>query len=172
MGERDFDTPSDPAEDSIARVLATWQVSRPDLDVAAIAITARLARLRQTLSPKLERVFAAHGLSGGDFAVLATIVRLGGTPLSQKRLMGELNLTAGTISVRIDRLVANNLVLRGPDETDARGCLIELTSTGRAVFEACAPEHLANARELVSALSADERDELSALLGKLLHSLE
>src|SRR4051812_34826585 len=132
MGERLSVRPTAPAEDSIAGVIATWQATRPDLDVAAIAITARLARLRQALGSRLERVFAAHGLSGGDFGVLATIVRLGGTPLSQKRLMHELNLTAGTISVRIDRLVANGLVRRVPDGADGRGWLIELTGAGRS----------------------------------------
>jgi len=155
------------AEDSIARVMAGWQLTRPDLDVAPIAVTARLSRLQQTLGSQLERVFAAHGLSGGDFAVLATIVRCGSDPLSQKRLMGELNLTAGTISVRIDRLVKNGLVRRGFDPDDRRGWLIELTPSGRKVFEACAPEHLANARQLVGVLTAEERDRLAALLGKL-----
>jgi len=172
MDERPDVESSRTQADSISRVMATWAVSRPDLDVAAIGITARLSRLRQTLGARLERVFAAHGLTGGDFAVIATIVRLGGQPLTQKKLMSELNLTAGTISVRIDRLVSNGLVRRTPDSADGRSYLIELTAAGRAAFEACVPEHLENARQLVSALSAEERDQLGALLGKLLSSLE
>jgi DNA-binding MarR family transcriptional regulator len=172
MGQRPGDEPSKPDDDSIARVLAGWRASRPDLDVAPIAITARLGRLRQALGSRLEQVFTEHGLSSADFAVLATIVRLGGKPLSQKQLMAELNLTAGTISVRVDRLVTNNLVRRGSDAADGRGSLLELTSAGRAAFEACAPEHLANAQALVGALSAEEHDQLASLLGKLLRSLE
>ena len=172
MDEEQNDQQPLPAEDSIARVMADWRANRPDLDVEAIAVTARLARLRQALGSGLERVFGAHGLTGADFAVLATIVRLGGQPLSQKRLMTELNLTAGTISVRIDRLVADDLVRRAPDPSNGRGSLVVLTKAGRAAFEACAPEHLQNAKQLISGLNDQERHQLGQLLGKLLRSLE
>ncbi|MGH3279519.1 MAG: MarR family winged helix-turn-helix transcriptional regulator [Trebonia sp.] len=171
MRERNRYRPEQTA-DSIARVLASWQVNRPDLNVEPIAITARLARLRQQLGARLESVFTAHNLTGGNFAVLATISRLGGQPLTQTQLMQELNLTAGTISVRINRLVRDRLVIRDPDPSDGRGWLIGLTPSGQAAFESCAPEHLANARHLTSGLTKDERDQLADLLAKLLHSLE
>lgn len=163
----------DPARpDAIARVIDGWRAERPDLDVEPIAITARLARLNQQLGNRLERVFAEHQLTGASFAVLATLVRCGSEPLTQTRLMTELNLTAGTISVRIDRLVAQGLVVRRPDPSDGRGSLIGLSKKGRSAFEACAPEHLANARTLTSGLTAGERAQLAALLSKLLHSME
>lgn len=158
--------------DSIARVIDGWHASRPDLDVEPIAVTARLDRLRQQMGPRLERVFAAHGLTGADFGVLATLVRCGGAPLTQRRLMAELNLTAGTISVRVDRLSGDGLVRRDPDPSDGRGCLIALTRKGRSTFEVCAPEHLANAGQLTRGLTKAERAQLAALLGKLLASLE
>lgn len=172
MGDLSRRAQHGPGEDSIAGVIRGWRTTRPDLDVAPIAITARLSRLRQALGARLEQVFAEHGLTGADFAVLATIVRLGGHPVTQTRLMGELNLTAGTISVRVDRLVRNGLLHRGPDPADGRGRRIALTAEGRAAFESCAPDHLANARSLTSGLTAGERDQLAALLGKLLRSLE
>jgi DNA-binding MarR family transcriptional regulator len=165
-------TAGEPVADSVARVLDGWHSSRPDLDVEPIAITARLDRLRQQMGPRLERVFAAHRVNGADFGVLATLVRCGGTPLTQRHLMDELNLTAGTISVRVDRLVRGGLVRRAPDPSDGRGCLIALTRKGRSTFEACAPEHLANARQLTGGLTKAERDQLAGLLGKLLASLE
>lgn len=160
------------ADDGIAGVLDGWRSARPDLDVTPIAVTARLARLRQALGSRTEAVFAAHGLSGADFAVLATIVRTGGEPISQRRLGGELNLTPGTVSVRVDRLVRDGLVVRRPDPADGRGQLVGLTDAGRDRFESCAPEHLANARLLTSGLTEPEFDELSRLLARLLVSLE
>lgn len=172
MGKHDRAACHSAGDDSIARVIRGWHTTRPDLDVTPIAITARLDRLRQALGPRLEQVFAAHGLTGADFAVLATIVRLGGDPLTQTQLMNELNLTAGTISVRINRLLRDGLVDRQPDAADGRGWRISLTTEGRAAFEACAPEHLANARDLTSGLSSREREQLAALLAKLLCGLE
>jgi DNA-binding MarR family transcriptional regulator len=158
--------------DSIARVIAGWRATRPDLEVDPIAIIARVARLQAILGPKLETVFGRFGLRGADFAVLATLVRLGQERTSQRRLASELGLSAGTISVRIDRLVQRGLVERGPDPDDGRGALIVLTRQGRELFEACAPEHLANAHELLAGLDEHDRAQLGRLLGHLLGTLE
>jgi DNA-binding MarR family transcriptional regulator len=159
-------------EDSIATVIEGWKASRPDLNVEPIAITARLARLQAVVAPRLEAVFERFGLRGADFAVLATLVRLAGESVSQRRLAAELGLSAGTISVRIDRLVRRGMAVRQPDPEDGRGAVISITDGGRDLFEACAPEHLANAGELLAGLTECEREQLGRLLGKLLYTLE
>lgn len=159
-------------EDSIARVIAGWRATRPELQVEPIAITARLARLQAVLSPRLEMMFARYGMRGADFAVIATLVRLAAESVSQRRLASELGLSAGTVSLRIDRLVQRGLAERRPDPNDGRGALVSLTDRGRELFEACAPEHLANTHELLAGLSEPERDQLAQLLGKLLYTLE
>ncbi len=160
------------AEDSIARVMAGWRASRPELPVDPIAVTARLARLQAVLAPRLETVFARFGLRGADFAVLATLVRLAAESVSQKRLASELGLSAGTVSLRIDRLEQRGLAQRQPDPDDGRGAQLSLTDGGRELFEACAPEHLANAQELLAGLTEPDRDQLGQLLAKLLYTLE
>lgn len=158
--------------DSIARVIAGWRRTRPDLDVEPIAITARLGRLHAQLGHRIEAVFRRHGLRGADFELLATLVRLDRPAVSQKRLMSELDLSAGTISLRIDRLQQHGWVRREPDPADGRGALVSLTGSGRRRFEAAAPEHLANADALLAGLSEEEREQLGMLLGKLLSTLE
>lgn len=157
--------------DSIERVIEGWHESRPDLPVEPIAVTARLARLQAVLSPRLEGVSGRFGLRGADFAVIATLVRLG-ERVSQTRLAWELGLSAGSVSLRIDRLERLGFAQRHPDPDDGRGALVALTGHGRLVFEACAPEHLANADELLTGLTDRERKQLGTLLGKLLRSLE
>ena len=159
-------------EDSITRVIAGWRATRPELKVEPIAVTARLARLQAVLSPRLEMVFVRYGIRGADFAVIATLVRLAAESVSQRRLASELGLSAGTVSLRIDRLVQHGLAERRPDPSDGRGALVSLTDRGRELFEACAPEHLANAQEVLAGLSGPERDQLGRLLGKLLYTLE
>src|ERR1700749_4760416 len=95
-------TREDTAEDSIARVIAAWERTRPDLAVDPIGITARLARLQSQVAPRLEAVFARFGLRGADFAVLAALARLSEESVSQRRLAAELGLSAGTVSMRVD----------------------------------------------------------------------
>ena len=159
-------------QDSIARVIAGWRATRPELDVEPIAITARLARLQTVLGPRLEEVFTRFGLRGADFAVIATLVRLGDEPVSQRHLASALGLSAGTVSVRVDRLVKRGLVQRHSDPDDGRGALLSLTEPAQKLFEASAPEHLANASELLAGLTEREREQLGQLLGKLLYTLE
>lgn len=153
-------------------MIASWHERRPELDVEPIAITTRIALLQAELAPKLEAVFSRFGIRGADFAVLATLTRLAGEGVSQTRLASELNLSAGTVSLRVDRLLGRGLIERRPDPEDGRGALITLTGRGHDLFEACAPEHLANSRELLSGLTEGERDRLGALLGKLLSTLQ
>jgi len=160
------------ADDSIARVIAGWHSARPDLNVEAIAITARLARLQALVAARQAEVVARFGLRAAEFALLATLVRLAGEDVSQRRLGTELGLSAGTVSLRIDRLVGRGLAERRSDPEDRRGALIDITERGRELFEASVPEHLASAQALVAGLSEDEREELGRLLGKLLYTLE
>jgi DNA-binding MarR family transcriptional regulator len=159
-------------QDSIARVIGGWRETRPELDAKPIAITARLARLQALLGPRLERVFARFGIRGADFAVIATLVRLGEERVPQRRLASELGLSAGTVSVRIDRLAKKDLVRRHSDPNDGRGALLSLTEQAQTLFEACATEHLANAGELLAGLTQQEHEQLGWLLSKLLYTLE
>jgi DNA-binding MarR family transcriptional regulator len=158
--------------DSVERVIDGWAATRPELDVSPIAVIARVFRLGALLGPQLDAVLGRYGLRSGDFAVLATLVRVGDPRLSQRRLGGELGLTAGTISVRLDRLERRGLIARTPGSEDQRQTLVALTKKGRALFEASVEAHLANSRDLVAGLDDEEREQLAGLLGKLLSSLE
>jgi len=159
--------------DSVDALLHSWQARRPELDFSPIAVIARLARVRSQIDADLGALFAAHDLSAANFAVLVTLARIGGDGrVSQRRLMDELGLTSGTISVRIDRLVEEGLVDRQADPESRRNTMITLTDRGREVIERLVPAHLANERRLLAALSGDEQRALASLLRKLLVEFE
>jgi len=159
--------------DTVDALLASWDETRPELDFSPVAVIARLGRVRGHIERELHGVFAALGLSPASFGALVTLVRLDRPDgVSQRRLMDELNLTSGTISVRIDRLVEDGLVTRRPDPESKRNTLIALTERGRELVERAIPAHLANERRLLSALSADEQAQLAGLLRKLLIEFE
>lgn len=159
--------------DRTDRVLHQWAQVRPDLEVASVGIISRLARLRAIIDEEQEAVFAEHGISNPTFTTLVTLVRInqpGG--ISQRRLADEMGLTPGTVSARVDRLVADGLVVRSPDPADKRGSLVTLTGRGRDLFEAVVPAHLANQVRLLGSLTADEQSTLAGLLRKLLVAFE
>ena len=166
-------TEARPVPDEIDRVLHQWAKARPDLDVSSVGIISRLARLRAILDEEQEAVFAEHGITNPTFTTLVTLVRVnspGG--ISQRRLANEMRLTPGTVSARVDRLVADGLVARTPDPADKRGSLVTLTDRGREVFDAAVPAHLANQVRLLGSLTPDEQATLAGLLRKLLVAFE
>jgi DNA-binding MarR family transcriptional regulator len=159
--------------DSVDALLSSWSDRRADLDFGPVAVVARLARVRAHLDGEIDGVLAAHGLSAPSFAVLVTLARVDdGGGVTQRRLMEELGLTSGTVSVRMDRLVRAGLVDRRPDPASARNTLISLTDAGRELFERVVPAHLDNERRLLRGLSDAERDALAGLLRKLLVEFE
>jgi DNA-binding MarR family transcriptional regulator len=162
-----------PPRDSVDRLLASWAQRRDDLDFSPVGVVSRLGRVRSHIDAELQRVFAAHGLSAASFGVLVTLARIGGERgVSQRRLMDELGLTSGTVSVRMDRLVDEGLVDRRADPASRRNTLITLTPRGRELFERVVPAHLANERRLLSALTGEEQQALAGLLRKLLVEFE
>jgi DNA-binding MarR family transcriptional regulator len=154
--------------DSVDRLLESWGAVRPDLDLSPVAIVARLGRLRRAIDSELETVYAEHDLSGADFSALVTLRRLGGA-VPQTELMRELGLTSGTVSVRVERLVARGLAQAEPDGRVTR---VSLTAAGAELFERVTPAHVAAEDRLLAALDTAERDQLAALLRRLLVSFE
>jgi DNA-binding MarR family transcriptional regulator len=170
---RDTDLEACTPRDSVDALLSSWAARRPDLDFSPVAIVSRLGRIRTHMDAEIDAVFAAHALTAPGFAVLVTLARVDdGGGVTQRRLMDELGLTSGTVSVRMDRLVADGLVDRRPDPASARNTLISLTERGRELFERVAPAHLANERRLLAALGDEELDTLANLLRKLLVEFE
>jgi DNA-binding MarR family transcriptional regulator len=162
-----------PVPDSVDQVLADWARQRPDLDFSTVGITSRMARVRAHLDVGVQQVYLRFGLTPADFRVVVTLRRAGPPyQLLQARLMAELALTSGTMSVRIDRLTKRGIVTREPDPDDRRGQRVQLTTEGLALFDQIAPLHLANEDRLLSGLTSGERATLATLLRKLLVSFE
>jgi DNA-binding MarR family transcriptional regulator len=157
-----------PSEDRIDRVIAEWERIWPELPVESVEVVARLQRVRSHIERELEELFARYGLSLPTFEALAALRRREPPyELTQRALARELGLTAGTISVRIDRLVELGLARRKPDPTDTRGVVVAMTRRGTALCERLFPEHLANEDRLLVPLSSGERRALARLLRKL-----
>jgi DNA-binding MarR family transcriptional regulator len=165
--------PAQLPEDHVSQVIAGWHEERPDLPVDPIGIVYRACRLATHFTAGIHNVLAGSGVSAADLAVLATLRRTGHPyRLSQRQLMTELSLTSGTISVRIDQLTRRGLVRRDPDPADGRGVLVTLTEYGERLFDAIAPEHLANEARMVAALAPAEQAQLARLLHVLLIEFE
>jgi len=80
--------------------------------------------------------------------------------MRMKELAEAMGITTGTLTVQVDRLEAKDFVRRVPNEKDRRSINVELTDTGRALFEEHDRLHLRLTEELVSACPKEDRAAL------------
>jgi DNA-binding MarR family transcriptional regulator len=137
-----------------------------------MAIIGRISRVEKLLQPRLDAVFAQHGLESWEFDVLATLRRSGDPyQLTAGQLLEATMLTSGAMTHRIDRLEGRGLVRRVSDPADGRVVLVTLTDDGRRVVDAALVDHAANELQLVGALPQADRTQLVDLLRRLTSSL-
>ena len=154
--------------DEVDAIVAAWKRERPDVDVSAMQVLSRVSRLARHLDRARKQAFAAHDLDTWEFDVLAAL-RRAGPPyhLSPGRLVAETLVTSGTMTNRVDRLVARQLVERQPDPNDRRGVLVSLTTTGRRTVDAALDELLAHERTILAGLDEDNAVRLADALRTL-----
>lgn len=157
--------------DEIDHIVAQWNAVRPDLDVSWTHTLQRITRVSLLQGASFNRVFARYGMSFGEYLVLAAL-RRAGPPyrMSPTALFSSVILSSGAMTNRLDRLEEMGMVERQPDPDDRRGRLVVLTDRGRELVDTAVVDHLANQGRLLSGLDAGEREQLAALLRKLLLS--
>jgi DNA-binding MarR family transcriptional regulator len=159
--------------DHVDQLVEQWRTVRPELQLAPMATFGRLGRIHAHATRAIESVFDRHGLTIGEFDVLAALRRTGEphvmTPTALSRL---LMLSPAGMTNRLDRLAAAGLIERRPDPDDRRSSLVVLTKAGRQRVDAAVTEHVANEAGLLGALTKAERRTFDQLLRKLLAGLE
>ena len=161
------------AQDMTDRVIGGWLEARPDLEMGALKVTARLSRIGPLLAERQEEVFARFGLNRGEVGALSAL-RLAGPAhrLSPTRLGKGLMLSSAGVTSRIDRLERRGLVRRLADPDDRRGVIVELADEGLAVVDAAVAALTISDRDLVGRLDPEEVQQLEVLLRKFLAGLE
>ncbi|MBR9824780.1 MAG: MarR family transcriptional regulator [Alphaproteobacteria bacterium] len=159
--------------DMVDRLIDQWRGERPDLELGAMALIARLKRCSQLIGPRLDKIYREHDLSAGDFDVLATL-RRSGEPycLSPTDLFDSLLLTSGTMTHRLKKLEAKGWIQRLPNVLDARSLLVALTDDGFKLIDDVVSAHVNNEEDILRSLDADARARLDAGLRELLSILE
>lgn len=157
-----------PASDEVDRIVDAWSRERPDLDFSPLQVLSRVARLARHLERARRTAFAASDLDLWEFDVLSALRRAGAPyQLSPKMLLQQNLVSSGTMTNRIDRLVARQLVERRTDPNDGRGILVVMTENGRARVDAAISTLLTAESELLDRLPKADQERLSGLLRKL-----
>ena len=152
---------------------SSWERERPDLDLAAMNTALRLNSLMNAALRGVETLFAPHGITAGEFDVLAALRRGGaGTVLTPTSLARVAMISPAGMTNRLNRLEAAGLIERRPDPADRRGSLVTLTKKGAATTDRALDALVAAENDIFDELSATERQRLDRILDKLIDRLD
>ncbi|GAA1487011.1 MarR family winged helix-turn-helix transcriptional regulator [Brachybacterium fresconis] len=168
-------TPDDaaaPRLDEVDRIIEGWERARGDLDTDPLAVFSRISRLARFLETARRDSFTAAGLEGWEFDMLSALRRSGDDALSPGALMQQTLVTSGTMTTRIDKLVARGLVSKNRSPRDGRAVEVRLQSEGVRRVDDAMESLLAAERDLLRPLDADGRTALADTLRSLLLTFE
>jgi MarR family 2-MHQ and catechol resistance regulon transcriptional repressor len=105
------------------------------------------------------------GLGDTDFRVLEVLLHKG--PLPVNTIGPIVDLTPGSISVAVDRLVAKGLVSRVESPQDRRVRIVALTPRGKDLIVPAFRKHSGQMKKVFSELGAEELRGLEVALKKV-----
>jgi MarR family 2-MHQ and catechol resistance regulon transcriptional repressor len=105
------------------------------------------------------------GLGLSDFGVLEVLLRKG--PLPVNTIGPIVDLTPGSISILVDRLVAKGLVNRVESAEDRRVRIVALTPQGKDLIVSAFRKHSGQMKRVFSELSREELRGLEVKIKKV-----
>lgn len=130
------------------------------LSIASNALSSRIAA-------EYENRF---GLKIPEWRLMAVLGE--GFPRTQRELVEITRMDKVTVNRAAKALADRQLIARQAHEVDGRSHHLELTETGRSLYDAIVPAALSTEEELESRLTAKERATLMTILAKLIATAE
>lgn len=161
-------SPSARERDSVDAKLEVWLREIPELDARTEGIVDRINVLQRVIRKTHDDTLEEFGLSWGEVQVLSSI-RYGGAPYQSTpgRLASQLGLSSGAMTARLDKMEDAGLIRRLRDPDDRRGVLIELTDSGRELWERTIAVQAEKESLVQATLSERDQDRLNDLLRRL-----
>jgi len=132
----------------------------------------RLNRLSAEVSSALSAEYQArYGLDIPEWRVLATL-GFRNDACSAQYIAHCTRTHKSTISRAVTTLMKRQMIERVENEDDRREFRLRMTAKGKVLYEELIPRLLRREQEILSCLSAQERKNLAALLGKIEASLD
>ncbi|MFF8914062.1 MarR family winged helix-turn-helix transcriptional regulator [Streptomyces sp. NPDC015032] len=128
-----------------------------------LRVTRRLQRIQ---SRQLEPI----GITPAQFRLLRTVAHYDGPP-RMADLAQRLDVVPRAVTSLVDGLEASGRVRRAPDPDSRRVVRIEITEEGLATLRSLRDARRAAAEEILSPLTADQREVLGGLLSALVNGM-
>jgi DNA-binding MarR family transcriptional regulator len=153
----------------IAHAMTTPTHQAPGAASASLALWQALAAAHAVMTERLDPEVGTCAVLGSDsVAVLLPLAEAPDHQLRMHELADRSHLTRSGLTRRVDRLVADGLVMRVVCPSDRRGAYAQVTPAGLAELDDALPHHIESLERSISgALDPSEVVTLTRLLQRL-----
>lgn len=131
----------------------------------ALKLFVVLSRAHKVIHECTNQFFQENGLNPTEFAVLELLYHKGKQPLQQ--IGNKILLASGSITYVVDKLEGRGYITRVSSDTDRRVTYAEITDEGTSFMDELFPRHEQQLKQLMDALSEEEKEQVIELLKKL-----
>lgn len=124
-----------------------------------------LTLIADSATRRIAEALASAELTVDQWRVLDYLAFEG--PCTMSRLAAATSINGATLTRLTDLLISRALVYRVADDVDRRRVLVQLADRGRRTVRRVRPRVLAAEEETTAELSAEEREQLVALLRRM-----
>lgn len=130
----------------------------------------QLLRVTRRLQRIQSRQLEPMGITPAQFRLLRTVAHYDGPP-RMADLAQRLDVVPRAVTTLVDGLEASGRVRRAPDPDSRRVVRIEITEEGLATLRSLRDARRAAAEEILTPLTADQREVLGGLLSALVDGM-
>jgi MarR family 2-MHQ and catechol resistance regulon transcriptional repressor len=134
-------------------------------EIRALNTYIKLMRASDSVTARLNSLFTVEELTISQFGVLEALLHLG--PMCQRELGQKILKSSGNITMVVDNLEKQGLVIRQREGEDRRFVTVYLTEEGSRLIGEIFPRHVEAIVEEMSILTSAEQEELGRLCRKL-----
>ena len=157
----------------VDETVATWQEQRPDLDFAPMGYMLRFHAMAEAAMRKIEIITKSHGLTIGEFDVLATLRRHGTASTLTPSFIAEVAMVSPSgLTHRLTQLEKSGHITRSADNSDRRSSLVSITKSGAAVADQIIELIAKQSARMYDAIPARDLEKFSHIVSLVATQLE
>ena len=157
----------------VDETVAGWQEQRPDLDFEPMGYILRFHAMAEAAMTKIEGITKSHGLTVGEFDVLATLRRHGATSTLTPSFIAEVAMVSPSgLTHRLTQLERSGHITRIADDSDRRSSLVSITKTGAAVADQIIEQIAEQSARMYNAIPTKDLEKFSNVVALVSAQLE
>jgi len=157
----------------IDETVTTWQEQRPDLDFGPMGYMLRFHAMAEAAIGKIQIITKSHGLTIGEFDVLATLRRHGPASTLTPSFIAEVAMVSPSgLTHRLTQLEKSGHITRSADNSDRRSSLVSITKSGAAVADQIIELIAEHSTRMYNAIPAKDLDQFNHVVSLVSQQLE